>query len=240
VAEEILRLEGIRKAYNVGTPVEAEVLHGIDLSLTKSEFCALIGPSGSGKSTLLNVIGLLDRPTGGQLFIEGRETGALDDKALTALRGKTIGFVFQYHYLISAFTALENVMMPLLVERGFPDDAMVRTAERLLEQVGLTPWKDHNANNMSGGQQQRVAIARALAMNPAVVLTDEPTGNLDTKSADGVFELMRRVNRKSGTTFLIVTHNMTLAHRCDRLIELVDGKIKSDTVKETTASGGLG
>jgi lipoprotein-releasing system ATP-binding protein len=240
VAEEILRLEGIRKAYNVGTPVEAEVLHGIDLSLTKSEFCALIGPSGSGKSTLLNVIGLLDRPTGGQFFIEGRETGALDDKALTALRGKTIGFVFQYHYLISAFTALENVMMPLLVERGFPDDAMVRTAERLLEQVGLTPWKDHNANNMSGGQQQRVAIARALAMNPAVVLTDEPTGNLDTKSADGVFELMRRVNRKSGTTFLIVTHNMTLAHRCDRLIELVDGKIKSDTVKETTASGGLG
>jgi lipoprotein-releasing system ATP-binding protein len=240
VAEEILRLEGIRKAYNVGTPIAAEVLHGIDLRLAQSEFCALIGPSGSGKSTLLNLIGLLDRPTGGKLFIEGRDTGALDDKALTALRGKTIGFVFQYHYLISAFTALENVMMPLLVERGFPDDAMVHTAEGLLEQVGLTPWKDHNANNMSGGQQQRVAIARALAMNPAIVLTDEPTGNLDTKSADGVFELMRQVNRVSGTTFLIVTHNMSLAHRSDRIIELVDGKIKSDTANEAIASSSVG
>ncbi len=237
MAEEILRLEGLRKAYNVGTPIEAEVLHGIDLRLTKGEFCALIGPSGSGKSTLLNVIGLLDRPTAGKLFILGRDTGALDDRALTALRGKTIGFVFQYHYLISAFTALENVMMPLLVERGFPDDAMVRTAEGLLEQVGLTPWKDHNANNMSGGQQQRVAIARALAMNPAIVLTDEPTGNLDTKSADGVFELMRQVNRVSGTTFLIVTHNMRLAHRCDRIIELVDGRIKSDRPREAIAAG---
>jgi len=240
VADEILRLEGIRKAYNVGTPIEAEVLHGIDLRLAQSEFSALIGPSGSGKSTLLNLIGLLDRPTGGKLFIEGRDTSALDDKALTALRGKTIGFVFQYHYLISAFTALENVMMPLLIERGFPDDAMVRTAEGLLEQVGLTPWKDHNANNMSGGQQQRVAIARALAMNPAIVLTDEPTGNLDTKSADGVFELMRQVNRKSGTTFLIVTHNMSLAHRSDRIIELVDGKIKSDTANEAIASSSVG
>jgi len=240
VADEILRLEGIRKAYNVGTPVEAEVLHGIDLRLAQSEFSALIGPSGSGKSTLLNLIGLLDRPTGGKLFIEGRDTSALDDKALTALRGKTIGFVFQYHYLLSAFTALENVMMPLLVERGFPDDAMVRTAEGLLEQVGLTKWKNHNANNMSSGQQQRVAIARALAMNPAIVLTDEPTGNLDTKSADGVFELMRQVNRKSGTTFLIVTHNMSLAHRSDRIIELVDGKIKSDTANEAIAAGGSG
>lgn len=229
MAEEILRLEGVRKAYNVGTPVEAEVLHGIDLILRRGEFCALIGPSGSGKSTLLNIIGLLDRPTGGKLFIQGHDTAALGDKALTALRGKTIGFVFQYHYLISAFTALENVMMPLLVERGFPDDAMVRTAEGLLEQVGLTPWKNHYANNMSGGQQQRVAIARALAMNPAIILTDEPTGNLDTKSADGVFELLREVNRNSGTTFLIVTHNMSLAHRSDRIVELVDGRIESDT-----------
>ena len=237
MAEEILRLEGLRKAYNVGTPIEAEVLHDINLRLTKGEFCALIGPSGSGKSTLLNVIGLLDRPTAGKLFILGRDTGALDDRELTGLRGKTIGFVFQYHYLISAFTALENVMMPLLIERGYPDDAMVRTAEGLLEQVGLAPWKDHNANNMSGGQQQRVAIARALAMNPAIVLTDEPTGNLDTKSADGVFDLMRQVNRASGATFLIVTHNMRLAHRCDRIIELVDGRIKSDRPREAIAEG---
>jgi lipoprotein-releasing system ATP-binding protein len=133
--------------------------------------------------------------------------------------------VFQYHHLISAFTAIENVMMPLLLERGFPDDEMVARAEQLLERVGLTKWKDNNANNMSGGQQQRVAIARALAMNPAIVLADEPTGNLDTKSAESVFELMHEVNRSSETTFLLVTHNMDLANRCDRTIEIVDGRL---------------
>jgi lipoprotein-releasing system ATP-binding protein len=225
VADPVLRLDDIHKAYNVGMPVEIEVLHGIDLELARGEFSALIGPSGSGKSTLLNIIGLLDRPTGGRLFVEGRDTSALDDAVLTSLRGRSIGFIFQYHHLISAFTALENVMMPLLLERGFPNDAMVGRAEQLLERVGLTRWKDNNANNMSGGQQQRVAIARALAMNPAIVLADEPTGNLDTKSAESVFELMREVNRSSGTTFLLVTHNMNLASRCDRTIEIVDGRL---------------
>jgi len=225
VADPVLRLDDIHKAYNVGMPVEIEVLHGISLELARGELCALIGPSGSGKSTLLNIIGLLDRPTGGRLFVEGRDTSALDDAVLTSLRGRSIGFIFQYHHLISAFTALENVMMPLLLERGFPNDAMVKTAELLLERVGLTKWKDNNANNMSGGQQQRVAIARALAMNPAIVLADEPTGNLDTKSAESVFELMREVNRSSGTTFLLVTHNMNLASRCDRTIEIVDGRL---------------
>jgi lipoprotein-releasing system ATP-binding protein len=225
VADPVLRLDDIHKAYNVGTPVETEVLHGVSLALERGEFCALIGPSGSGKSTLLNIMGLLDRPTDGRLYVEGRDTSALNDAVLTSLRGRSIGFIFQYHHLISAFTALENVMMPLLVERGFPDDAMVERAERLLEQVGLTPWKDNSANNMSGGQQQRVAIARALAMQPAIVLADEPTGNLDTKSAESVFELMREVNRSSATTFLLVTHNMTLANRCDRTIEIVDGRL---------------
>jgi lipoprotein-releasing system ATP-binding protein len=225
VADKVLTLQGIRKVYNVGTEVEAEVLHGVDLDLGHSEFCALIGPSGSGKSTLLNIIGLLDRPTAGTLMIEGHDTGALDDKALTQLRGSTIGFVFQYHHLISAFTALENVMMPMLVQRGFPDAAMRTRAEDLLAQVGLTRWRNNNAMSMSGGQQQRVAIARALAVNPAIVLADEPTGNLDTKSADTVFELMRSVNKASGTSFLIVTHNMALAKRCDRIIEVVDGRI---------------
>jgi lipoprotein-releasing system ATP-binding protein len=227
VADPVLRLDDIHKAYNVGMPVEIEVLHGISLELARGELCALIGPSGSGKSTLLNIIGLLDRPTGGRLFVEGRDTSALNDAVLTSLRGRSIGFIFQYHHLISAFTALENVMMPLLLERGFPNDAMVKTAELLLERVGLTKWKDNNANNMSGGQQQRVAIARALAMNPAIVLADEPTGNLDTKSAESVFELMREVNRSSGTTFLLVTHNMNLASRCDRTIEIVDGRLSA-------------
>ena len=231
-SEEVLRLEGISKAYNVGTSIEVEVLHNIDLILHRDEFVALIGRSGSGKSTLLNIIGLLDRPTKGRLFIEGHETSTLDDAAITKLRGHSVGFVFQYHYLISAFTALENVMMPLLIDSEFPDDAMKQRALELLDQVGLTAWKDNPANNMSGGQQQRVAIARALAMNPALILADEPTGNLDSKSADTVFEMMRKVNKARGTAFLIVTHNMELAHRCDCIVELVDGEIRSGALAE--------
>ena len=227
-AIETLRLEGVRKSYGIGTPVEAEVLHGIDLVLKGGEFAALIGPSGSGKTTLLNLIGLLDQPTGGALFIEGQKTSALNDAELTRLRGRSIGFVFQYHYLLPAFTALENVMMPILAARGHPDDEMRDTAAALLDKVGLTPWRDKKANDISGGQQQRVAIARALAMRPALVLADEPSGNLDTQSADSVFDLMRSVNEASRTTFLIVTHDPRLAQRCDRIIELVDGNIVSD------------
>jgi lipoprotein-releasing system ATP-binding protein len=226
VAEELVRLEKVCRAYNVGTPIETEVLHAIDLTIRMAEFLALMGPSGSGKSTLLNIIGLLDRPTSGRLYIKGQDTSALDDAGLTHLRGHGIGFVFQYHYLISAFTALENVMMPMLVDRGFPTPDVERHAAHLLEQVGLTGVANNPAMNMSGGQQQRVAIARALTMKPDFVLADEPTGNLDTKSAESVFELMRDVNRRDGTTFLIVTHNLDLARRCDRIIELVDGRIQ--------------
>lgn len=228
MAELVLELAGIRKAYGVGSAVETEVLHGIDLQISYGEFCALIGPSGSGKSTLLNIIGLLDRPTSGQLSIGGRDTGQLDDTALTKVRGGSIGFVFQYHHLLGAFTALENVMMPMLVEQGFPSLAMEKRAAELLESVGLSKWKDNKATNLSGGQQQRVAIARALAMNPAIVLADEPTGNLDTASADAVFALMQQVNRDFGTTFLMVTHNPALSERCRRVLEVVDGSITAD------------
>jgi lipoprotein-releasing system ATP-binding protein len=227
VDDPVLSLHEIRKSYNVGTAVETEILHGINLTLENGEFCALMGPSGSGKSTLLNIIGLLDRPTGGSLMIEGHETNTLDDKTLTRLRGSSIGFVFQYHHLISAFSALENVMMPLLVQEGFPTSIMRHRAEELLAQVNLTPWQNYNVMNISGGQQQRVAIARALAVNPSIVLADEPTGNLDSKSANNVFDLMRNVNQTQGTSFLIVTHNMELAKRCDRIIEVVDGQINS-------------
>jgi lipoprotein-releasing system ATP-binding protein len=226
VAKEILRLEKVCKSYNVGLPTETGVLHDIDLRLQRGEFLALMGPSGSGKSTLLNIVGLLDRPSSGRLLIKGRDTGALGDTAITHLRGHTIGFVFQYHLLISAFTARENVMMPMLVDRGFPAPELEERASRLLAQVGLERFGDNLANSMSGGQQQRVAVARALAMNPDLVLADEPTGNLDTKSANGVFELMRDVNRSSGTSFLLVTHNLELAQRCDRIIEVVDGQIR--------------
>ncbi|MGZ5037570.1 MAG: ABC transporter ATP-binding protein [Usitatibacter sp.] len=223
--DPVLSLAGVRKSYRSGNAPANEVLHGIDLELARGEFVALMGPSGSGKSTLLNVIGLLDRPDGGVLRIEGRDTAALDEAALTKLRGHSVGFVFQYHYLIPAFSAVENVMMPMLLEKGRPDASMRTRAASLLDKVGLTPWLDSRVNNLSGGQQQRVAVARSLAMNPPLILADEPTGNLDTKSAGGVFDLMREVNKASGTTFLFVTHNPALAARCDRIVQLVDGRI---------------
>jgi lipoprotein-releasing system ATP-binding protein len=226
-SDVVVGLQGVRKAFNVGTGIETEVLHGIDLTLHRGDFCAVMGPSGSGKSTLLNIIGLLDRPTSGLLQMGGEETTLLADQALTRLRGHHIGFVFQYHHLISAFTALENVMMPLLGAAGFPNQAMRERAESLLESVGLTPWKNNMANNMSGGQQQRVSLARALAMNPALLLADEPTGNLDTQSADAVFALLRRINQEQGTTVLLVTHNPELGQRCDKTIQVVDGLIQT-------------
>jgi len=230
VAEPVVvALRAVRKSFNVGTPVETEVLHGIDLELHRGEFCAVMGPSGSGKSTLLNIIGLLDRPTSGTLSVCGEETTSLDDAALTRLRGHSIGFVFQYHHLLSAFSAIENVVLPMLGAAGRPDAAMFARADRLLDEVGLTPWRNNPATRLSGGQQQRVAVARALAMNPPVLLADEPTGNLDTKSADAVFELLRKVNREDGTSVLFVTHNPELASRCDKTIQVVDGTIVGAT-----------
>ncbi|MGV0949632.1 MAG: ABC transporter ATP-binding protein [Azonexus sp.] len=223
VGRVVVEMKGVRKAFNVGTPIETEVLHGIDLTLDKGEFCAVMGPSGSGKSTLLNLVGLLDRPTSGTLAVCGEETTTLDDRSLTRLRGHNIGFVFQYHHLITAFSALENVMMPMLGAAGFANKAMREHAAALIGDVGLTAWQDNLAGNLSGGQQQRVAVARALAMDPALVLADEPTGNLDTKSADEVFALLRRFNRDHGTTVLFVTHNPALASRCDKTIRVIDG-----------------
>ncbi len=224
----VLRLDAVTKSFAIGTPVEVEVLHGLELTLERGEFVALIGPSGSGKSTLLNLIGLLDRPTSGRLALLGAETTTLDDRDLTRLRGRSIGFVFQYHHLISAFSAEENVAMPMLVDRGFPDEEMRARARELLDRFRLAPWSGQAVTRLSGGQQQRVAIARALAMDPALVLADEPTGNLDTKSSDLAFDLMREINRERGTTFLIVTHDPRLARRCDRIVEVIDGRITSD------------
>ena len=222
----VLELKGIRKSFNVGEANEIEILHGIDLTLMEGEFCAVVGPSGSGKSTLLNTVGLLDRPSSGSLKICGQETSLLSDHGLTHLRGHKIGFVFQYHYLLSAFSALENVMMPMFADAGFANTAMRERAAFLLESVGLTPWLHAPATHLSGGQQQRVAVARALAMKPALILADEPTGNLDTKSADGVFELLQSVCKEQGTTVLFVTHNPLLSARCEKTIEVVDGQIR--------------
>lgn len=224
----VVHLEGVRKSFNLGLPTEVEVLHGIDLHLMPGEFVAVMGPSGSGKSTLLNLVGLLDRPTQGRLQILGVETTTLDDQALTRLRGTSIGFVFQYHHLIGAFSTLENVMMPLVGMHGYPTAEIEARALELIDSVGLTPWRDTPATRLSGGQQQRVAVARALSMQPALLLADEPTGNLDTKSADAVFELFRQVNREHHTAVLFVTHNPALAQRCDRIIQVVDGWVQGD------------
>ncbi|MGY0559854.1 ABC transporter ATP-binding protein [Luteimonas sp. A277] len=229
-AAEVLRLEGLRKSYNIGRPNEVEVLHGIDMRLDSADFAALVGPSGSGKSTLLNLIGLLDSPTDGELYLQGQPTRQMDDEARTALRGRHIGFVFQFHHLISAFTALENVLMPWMVANGRPDREVTDIARGLLADVGLEKYLDRKPDQLSGGQQQRVAIARALVTRPSLLLADEPTGNLDTKTAAEVFELLRRFNEQFGCAVLVVTHDPRLSETCDRTLTLVDGNIVADEI----------
>jgi lipoprotein-releasing system ATP-binding protein len=233
VRDEVLRLAGLRKSYNVGLPTELEVLHGLDLTLGRTDFASLVGPSGSGKSTLLNLLGLLDAPTAGDLFLLGEATRTLDDEARTALRAQSIGFVFQFHHLMPAFSALENVMMPMLVTHGRPAAQTLERARSLLADVGLADFAARKPQELSGGQQQRVAIARALITRPALLLADEPTGNLDTKTAADVFELFRRFNREFGCAVLVVTHDPRLSDVCDRTITLVDGAIVSDGHRST-------
>jgi lipoprotein-releasing system ATP-binding protein len=225
---EVLRLTGLRKSYAVGTPVESEVLHGIDFLIEQRDFAALIGPSGSGKSTLLNLLGLLDTPTVGEIHLLGEATSAMDDDARTALRGTALGFVFQFHHLLPAFSALENVLLPRMLRHGRPTAEDVGYARRLLADVGLEALAQRKPSQLSGGQQQRVAIARALMTQPRLLLADEPTGNLDTATAAEVFALFRRINREHRCAVLVVTHDPRLSGTCDRTIELVDGRIVSD------------
>jgi lipoprotein-releasing system ATP-binding protein len=226
----VVRLEAVRKDY--GEFVVTHAVDGVDFTLRAGEFTALMGPSGSGKSTLLNLIGLLDRPTAGRVVLGGTDTAGLDDNALTRRRARDIGFVFQFHHLLPAFTALENVMLPGMADRGRQDPRLRDRAAELLRRVGLADRLRHRSNALSGGQQQRVAIARALAMDPPLVLADEPTGNLDTGSADAVFALLREINRERGTAFLVVTHDRRMADRCDRIVELVDGRIVADSAAD--------
>ena len=225
---ELVVLERLCKRYNVGQPNEVEVLHDLNLRLATGEFVALIGPSGSGKSTLLNILGLLEPPTGGRHVLDGRSVAELDDEALTRLRRDTLGFVFQFHHLLPAFTALENVLMPVLARDGRVGPQARERARSLLDAMGLAPAMDRKPGALSGGMQQRVAMARALMLEPKLVLADEPTGNLDTASSAEVFALMRRIHEQVATTFLVVTHDPRLAARCDRVIELVDGVVARD------------
>jgi len=240
MAEPLLVVEAVVKAY--GERVTTRALDGVDLRVEAGELMALVGRSGSGKSTLLNLIGLLDRPTEGRILLNGTDTQPLADRGLTALRARTLGFIFQFHHLLPAFTALENVMLPAWGHQGYPDRAMRTDAEALLTAVGLKAHLHHRTTELSGGEQQRVAIARALVRHPPLVLADEPTGNLDTESADAVFELMRRFNRERGTTFIVVTHDPRIAERCDRVVTLVDGRVQTDVAQapaKPTAPGAI-
>ena len=224
----LIELDAVRKSYNIGQPNEAEVLHSLGLRVTRGEFVALMGPSGSGKSTLLNIIGLLERMTAGSYKLLGEEVHGLDDATLTLRRRTTLGFVFQFHHLLPAFTALENVTLPALMSEGHVSATQLARARDLLAAVGLSKAMNKRPGELSGGMQQRVAIARALVMDPPLVLADEPTGNLDTASADDVFAQLRRMHAERGTSFVVVTHDPRLAARCDRLVELIDGRIARD------------
>ena len=224
----LIELSEVRKSYNVGLPSEAEVLHGLDLQVAHGDFMALIGPSGSGKSTLLSIVGLLERMNSGSYKLQGEEVGGLDDAGLTLRRRNALGFVFQFHHLLPAFSALENVTLPVLAAEGRVSARQLENGRELLAAVGLSRAMGKRPAELSGGMQQRVAIARALVMAPALVLADEPTGNLDTASSDDVFVLLRRMHAERGVSFVVVTHDPRLAARCDRIVELIDGRIARD------------
>ena len=222
-----LSVSGLSRSYTVAGQ-RLDVLREVSLEVADGEMVAIVGASGVGKSTLLHLIGGLDRPDAGQITVGGVELTALADQALVAYRNSRVGFVFQFHHLLPAFTALENVTLPALMTEGFVSEAQRAHARELLAAVGLAHAEHKRPAELSGGMQQRVAIARAVALKPALVLADEPTGNLDQASSSDVFSLLRQIHAEQGTTFLIVTHDPRLASRCDRLVEIVDGRIERD------------
>ena len=220
---DFIILKDLRKTYG-NAQKRVDVLQGINLTIKRGETVAVLGASGVGKSTMLNIIGALDRPTSGDVFFGDEPLSRLDDKRLAAFRNRFIGFVFQFHHLLPEFTALENVMLPALIG-GMDSGAARSRAQELLGEVGLGERLDHKPGELSGGEQQRAAIVRAIIQDPQVILADEPTGNLDTKTADDVFEVLMSLNKKKNTTMIIVTHNERLAAKMSRRIKMVDGCI---------------
>lgn len=219
----MVEITDLYKSYKNG--VEVPVLKGIRLSVEKGEFVSILGPSGSGKTTLLNMIGLLDRPDKGRIILEGRDVTLISDNERALIRNRDLGFVFQYHYLLPEFTALENVMMPQLIGGKTKEEASL-AAHELLAEVGLKHRLHHLPGQLSGGENQRVSVARALSNYPKIVIGDEPTGNLDTKSSDMIYHLLRKFNREKAQTFIIVTHDETLAAKTDRIVRIRDGRIE--------------
>jgi len=229
MAEHVVDLRRVDKVYSNGYDVQ--VLFGVDLQLDLGSFNALIGQSGSGKSTLLNIIGTLDRPTGGEVWIDGRRTDRMTKNQVAELRNESIGFIFQFHHLLPEFTARENVLMPWLIKEGRVPKEIQARADELLDLVGISEVRDNLSTKMSGGQQQRAAIARALINRPKLVLADEPTGNLDSDTTQRIYRLMRDLNEELDITFLIVTHDRRVAEQTDRIIEIRDGRIVMDVAR---------
>ena len=225
----ILELKNINKIY--GKEIKTQVLYDVNLSFAQGSFNSIIGQSGSGKSTLLNIMGTLDKPTDGTVIIDGKNASEMSVRQLAALRNDVIGFVFQFHYLLPEFTALENVLMPYEIKSGKPTREVIEKATEYMKLVGLEGVKNNLATRMSGGQQQRTAIARALINEPRIILADEPTGNLDSDSTETIYELMREINEKTGTTFIIITHDKKIAEKADRIIEIKDGRIHMDILR---------
>ena len=223
----LVELRGVSK--NFPPPSALEVLRGVELKLAAGEGVAVVGSSGSGKTTLLHILGTLERPSSGQVLYQGGDIFAQPPDRLAAFRNRSIGFIFQFHHLLPEFSALENAMLPGLIA-GLPPASARRRAEDLLERVGLAQRRHHRMGELSGGEQQRVAIARALIMEPRLLLADEPTGNLDPKTGEQVFELLRQLNAQFGLTMVMVTHNHQLAARLDRVLQLAGGRLTEITL----------